>query len=386
MPVSQLDRRAFLLRGTAAGLASTANASPAQSPVDRFIAAQLRQAGIPGAGIGFAQAGQVIFARGYGYADLATNRSVTGATLFHIASITKTVTATAVMKLVESGRMAVDAPINDYLDFPVVNPAHKAVPIRVRHLLMHTSSISEDTYQAVDFRARGADTNLPLDRFLKDLLVPGGRYYSATGCYSAAVPGTVWNYVNTGFALLGYIAGRAAGEDLRIYIDREIFAPLGVLHAAWRLADIAPGSAATPYDDADGRLAPTAPVALPDWPAGMLRASAADFSRFIAMSANRGAASGVRLLRGGTLNQMLAMTSLPGLPNWLTGQGLAWAESPLGGIGRPNHWGGDPGVFTVAYLDPASRSGVVILTNATATRARKDAVQAIAARLLAEGA
>ena len=324
----------------------------------------------------------MIFARGYGYADLATRLPATSTTLFHIASITKLVTATAVMKLVEDRRLELDAPISQYLDFPVVNPAHPDVPIRLRHLLMHTSSISEEAYQAIDFRTHGVDSGVPLDRFLKDLLVPGGRYYSAMGCYSTAAPGTSWDYVNTGFALLGYIAGRAAGEDLRSYIDRTIFRPLNMQHTAWMLSQISPGSAATPYDEVAGHLVPTSPAAFPDWPAGMLRAPIGEFTRFVAMAANEGETAGDRLLRANSANQMLEMKTLPGFPSWVTGQGLAWQESLLGGARRPNHWGGDPGVFAVTYLDPASRSGVAIFTNATATKARKEAVQAIAARLL----
>lgn len=154
---------------------------------------------------------------------------------------------------------------------------------------------------------------------------------------------------------------------------------------AWRLRDPPTRGAAVPYDDENGSLAAVEPVGLPDWPAGMLRASAASFGRFIAMMANRGAAGGVRLLRPASVDRMLAMVKPLGLPEWLTGQGLAWQEAVLDGVARPNHWGGDPGVFTVAYLDPPSRMGVVVLTNATATPARKEAVEAIAARLLRVG-
>lgn len=382
MDVFRLDRRGVLLGGLAAGIGTAAGAVPSMSRTDSFIGAQLRSADIPGAAVGLARAGRVIFARGYGYADLAGRRPVTPATLFHLASITKTVIATAVMMLVEEGRLALDEPVGRYLDFPVVNPAHPNVPIRVRHLLMHTSSISDETYQTIEFRIRGADSALPLRRFLTDLLVPGGRHYSAKS-FSAATPGAAWDYVNTGFALLGYLAGRAAGEDLRSYIDRRIFKPLAMRRTAWWLAQVPSGSAATPYDDVNGRLVPIMPVGFPDWPAGMLRASVADFTRFIAMSANRGDAGGVRLLRPDSVEQMLAMKMPPGLPTWLTGQGLAWQDSLLAGAHRPNHWGGDPGVFTVAYLDPASQSGVAIFTNAGATTGRKKAVQAIAAGLLA---
>jgi CubicO group peptidase (beta-lactamase class C family) len=114
----------------------------------------------------------------------------------------------------------------------------------------------------------------------------------------------------------------------------------------------------------------------------MIRASATDLIRFVGAAADQGGP----ILAQKAQAQMLAMARPPGLPAWLSGQGLGWQESPLDGTARPNHWGGDPGVFTVAYLDPQDRSAVVVLTNTSATEAAKTAVRAIATRLLALGA
>ena len=376
------SRRAFTLGAAAVASALGARRSSAETSIDGFVLNHMRAADIPGLAVGVARHGRSELARGYGFADVASRRRVTPDTLFHIASVTKTVTAAAVMMLVEEGRIGLDEPVGRYIDFPVVNPAFPHEPIRVRHLLMHTSSISEEVYQKVDFRVSGTDSRLPLRQFLRDLLVPGGAHYSSTESYAPTAPGTTWNYVNTGFALLGYLAGRVAGEDLRSYVDRRIFKRLGIKHAAWRLGDVPAGSAATPYDDADGKLVAVAPMSFPDWPAGMLRASISDFTRFIAACGNGGEAMGARLLRPETVSDMLAMKTPAGLPTWLSGQGLCWQEAPLAGSRLPNHWGGDPGVFTAAYLAPRSRGGVAIFTNATATAARRDAVKSIAAFLL----
>lgn len=80
--------------------------------------------------------------------------------------------------------------------------------------------------------------------------------------------------------------------------------------------------------------------------------------------------------------QMLEMKTPPQLPEWLTGQGLGWMGSTLDDAEKPNHWGGDPGVFTAVYLDPANRAGVAIFTNATASAERRSAVKNIASRVL----
>ena len=103
---------------------------------------------------------------------------------------------------------------------------------------------------------------------------------------------------------------------------------------------------------------------------------------FVAASANGGATTKKRMLGGESMAQMLDMRRPAGLPTWLTGQGLGWMESADGGTPHINHWGGDPGVFTAAYIDPATTTGVAIFTNGSATAASKAAIKAIAARLL----
>ena len=148
---------------------------------------------------------------------------------------------------------------------------------------------------------------------------------------------------------------------------------------SWTLAGTPEARRATPYEEENGRLKPVEPVGFPDWPAGMIRSSAADMIRFAGAAANAGGG----ILPPDRQTDMLAMTQPAGLPDWLTGQGLGWQQSRLGGAPLPNHWGGDPGVFTVAYLDPRRQAAAVVLTNSTATAASKIAVQAIVAGPLA---
>jgi len=381
--ISSFNRRT-LLAGAMAGIAAPALASGRRDDaLDAFLNAQLQTAGIPGMAIGIARQGKVVFTRGYGFADLARGRRVTVDTMFHLASVTKTVTATAVMMLAGAGKIDLDAPASRYLDFEVINPAYPDIAITVRHLLMHLSSISDKTYYDVDFRVPGMDAPQPLDVFLRSYLVPGGEHYTASGSFSSSAPGSSYDYCNVGYGLLGHLAGRVAGEDLRAFTQRRLFAPLGMRHVSWTIAGVPAALRATPYDVVEDRLVPVEPVGFPDWPVGMLRASIAGFMPFVAASANGGAAGGTRILAAPGEAEMLVMQVLPGLPTWLTGQGLGWAESQLGPTPRINHWGGDPGVFTAVYLDPALATGVAIFTNASATGASRTAIKAIAQRLFA---
>lgn len=382
---SPISRRALVSSGLAvAALPTIARPALARAhkDVDAFVRAEMAKAKIPGLALGVVRNGSVMLTRGYGLADVASRRPVTEDTMFHIASITKTVTASAVVSLAEAGRLDLDEPVNRHLDFHLANPAYPDAPITFRHLLMHVSSISDETYYKVDFRERGRDAATPLAQFLRDYLVPGGLHWSDGGSFSTAVPGSRWDYSNVGYGLLGHLAGRIGGQDMRDYVHQHFFAPLGMRRTVWTIAKAPSRLRATPYDMVDNRLTPVEPVGFPDWPAGMLRSSIADFTRFLAAIANGGIVHGTRILGAASVAQMLEMRRPAGLPEWLTGQGLGWQASTLSDGPRINHWGGDPGVFTVAYLDPASRSGVAIFTNLSLSTESKNAVKAIADRML----
>lgn len=379
-----LTRRSLLISGAAGiALASVARAgSPDLRAVDAFLMAQMRSGSMPGLAVGIARNGRVLFDKGYGFADVARRRPVTTKSMFHIASVTKTVTATGIMMLVEDGRLALDAPVNRYLDFKVANPAHPDVPITVRHLLMHMSSISDETYYNVDFRTRGQDSPLVLGDFLRSYLVPGGAHYTAARCFSKSAPGLAFDYSNVGYGLLGYLAGRAGGMDFRNYLRQRLFDRLGMREVSWTVAGVPARLRVIPYESGDGGLVSVEPVGFPDWSTGMLRTSISSFMPFVAAAANRGMAGHTKMLDETSMAQLLTMHAPPGLPSWMTGQGLGWMESADGGKPHINHWGGDPGVFTAAYLDPASTTGIAIFTNGTATDRSKVAMKAIARHLL----
>lgn len=372
--------RRHLLGGVGAGFALSLlpRAAHAADDLDDLIREQMAAAQIPGLAVGLARDGEVAFARSYGFADLEQRRPVTPDTMFHIASITKTVTATAVMMLVDAGRIELDQRVAPYLDFTIAG--EQAAAITFRHLLMHTAGISEEVYYQTDFRTHGADAALTIDQLLRDYLAPGGRY-TGTGNVKT-VPGTHWAYSNIGYGLLGYLAGRIAGQDMRVFTRDHIFRPLGMRHTAWTIADTPADLAVTPYDLVDQAVEPVPPVGFPDWSAGMMRASIRDLTQFVAMAANGGVAGDVRVLSSAHAAEMLMMQTPEGLSPWLSGQGLAWQQSSLGGVPRANHWGGDPGVFTMAYLDPARRKGVVLLSNLSATRESREALKSITARII----
>jgi CubicO group peptidase (beta-lactamase class C family) len=380
MAMVHSSRRGFI-GGAAAGIAGALLPSPVRATggFDSFVAEQMAAARIPGLALGIARDGAVSFTRAYGYADLGRRQPATTDTMFHIASITKVITAQAVMLLVDEGTIALDDPIAPHLDFAILGEA--AAAITFRHLLMHMSGISDEHYYEIDFRQRGADSPMEIGALLRGYLVAGGRYARAGNLKHA--PGAQWDYCNIGYALLGYLVGRIAGKDMRDLTRERLFRPLRLGHVAWTISETPARLRATPYDLVDGAVTPVEPVGFPDWPAGMMRASIDDLALLVAAAANGGVARSIRLSSEAGTAEMLGMQRPPGLPDWLTGQGLGWQQSLLDGVPRINHWGGDPGVFTMAYLDPARRSAIVILSNLSITPESRTALKAIAARMLA---
>lgn len=377
----QFARRTVLASGLAVLAIPSAARVDAASDFDAFVNAEMRRANIPGLALGFARDGRVRFTRGYGFADLASRRPVSVDTVFPLASVTKPVTATAVMQLVEQGRLGLDEAVAPHLGFPLANPRYPDAPITVRQLLTHTSSLSDAKYYEIDFRTAGRDASLALGAMLEGYLAPGGTHYDAEKCFLAASPGAQWDYCNIGIALLGHLVEKISGKDLRVLTRETILAPLGMSSAVWTIAETPPAAAVTNYDIVDGQLSPVAPMGFPDYPVGMLRASVADLARFAAASANGGAADGARFLKAETMVKMLSAIEPKGLPTWLSGQGLGWQRSLLDGVQLFNHAGGDPGVFTYVFLDPATRTSLAVLTNVSTTSDGMKAIKTIAARV-----
>ena len=169
----------------------------------------IEAAKIPGAAMIVIRDGQIESAEGYGLADVATSREVTPDTLFTIASVSKTVTATALMTLYEQGKFNLDDDINQYLPFEVRNPNYPDTPITFRMLLTHTSSIQDsdvyNQYYTLQTEPVLPDSPIALGDYMKDYLTSEGKLYNAKDNFLEDAPGTTYTYTNTGFGLVGYL-------------------------------------------------------------------------------------------------------------------------------------------------------------------------------------
>ena len=360
----------------------TADPDALRREIERLLA----ETGGPGLACAIVGPGRVTWSGGFGLADRERRRPMRADTLLNVASVSKTVTATALMQLWEAGRFGLQDDVARFLPIPVRNPRYPDVPITFEQLLTHRSSIRDGPAY---FRTYACgDPTLSLRRWLEAYFTPGAEYWDAAANWHEWPPGTAdppageSAYSNIGFGLLGYLVEVLAREPFAAYCRARIFRPLGMTATGWFLREIDVARHATPYTRVPetltpeerallqalapaaarsdslvpGTLAPRCLYSFANYPDGSLRTSANDLARFLAAYLARGQADGTRLLEEGTIETMLSGRHF--------GQHLCWHVSKLpDGRALIGHSGGDPGVTTYIGFDPVSRVGVVSLRN-----------------------
>ncbi len=351
---------------------------------DDFVRAQLASAFDPGLSLGIIYQGSLLRTAGYGWADIAAQRPMEANTLMNIASVTKTITCTAVMQLVERGKLRLDDDVNRYLPFRVRHPAHSDARITVRRLLTHTSSITDGPAYQQSYAC--GDPRVSLGSWLRSYLVPGGSNYDAAANFGAWRPGEQWSYSNVAFGLLGLLIESASRCSYMDYVIKNIFRPLGMTSSRILLAGMRPESHATPYTYITDGDVSAVPLRDPKWspppgqmtlqvphclysfatpPDGLARTSAAELSRFLLAYMGGGTLDGFRLLRFDTVRQILSDQRVP-FPEEGGVQGLAWVgEKMQSSQANWNHSGGDPGVTTLMMFRPSDGRGLVIFANSS---------------------
>ena len=192
------------------------NAPPVEksNAVDAFVIEQMRQLHIPGLSLVIVRDSKIIKSAGYGLANVELNVKAAPETVYEIGSVTKQFTSTAIMMLVEENKIKLDAPVGDYLtDIPAIWK-----PITVRQLLNQTSGIKDYfTDEQPDF-FKTAHFPAAKEIILKPALDAPLNYQ----------PGESYNYSNTNHFLLGLLIEKTSGESYAVFLQKRIFAPLGM--------------------------------------------------------------------------------------------------------------------------------------------------------------
>src|SRR3954470_22375888 len=208
--------------GRGGGAVDAGSAGDAASDLDAYVLARMQTARIPGLAAVAVKGAQTIFAGAWGDADVAAHRAVTPDTLFMLASVSKTVTAVALMQLFEAGKFKLDDSIGSVLGFAARNPKFPDVAITYRMLLSHTSSI-EDGVHSFDYYVMDMDSPITLQALYDGYLKPGGAYYDASNWNATSAPGTHYSYSNLGLSLGGLLVEKFSGMSLQDYCQQHIF-------------------------------------------------------------------------------------------------------------------------------------------------------------------
>lgn len=322
------------------------NASDLETWLDGMMPSALRTTGVPGAVVVVVKDGKPLLQKGYGYADWEKALPVDPArTLFRPGSISKLFTWTAVMQLVEQGKLDLDADVNRYLDFTV--PGRNGKALTLRHVLTHTTGLEEAGRGLIVYGDHTPDNGAVLKSYIPPYLYD---------------PGTTQGYSNWATALAGYIVQRTSGLSFDDYIEQRIFTPLGMTQSTFRqpLPAALRGQMSQGYLSVDEPAKGFEIVSLP--PAGSMSAPGSDMARFMLAILGGGELDGKRILKPETVTLMQTQITR-GMPD-LNGIGLGFYQQDVNGRRAVGH-GGDTILFhSDMILLPDENIGIYVSVNA----------------------
>jgi CubicO group peptidase (beta-lactamase class C family) len=324
----------------------------------------------------------------YGLADIARNIPITDSTFYRIASISKSVTATALMILYEQGLFGLDDDVSNQLGFELRHPSYPNVAITYRMLLSHTSSIIDGSGYSYFLSATYGNPNPPT---IQTLLLPGGTYYTAN-TWIGRSPGTYFNYSNVNFGIIGTLIERLSGQRFDLFVREHVLVPLQIA-GSFNVNDLLNiNNVAVLYRNAQPQadnyqgITPT-PIDLSAYvigtngfifsPQGGLRITAGDLCKFMMMHASYGVSPYGTVLDSSTIALMHSPqwtyngTNGNNYSNLFNQWGLGLqltTNTPMGdividGLPMTGHAGEAYGLISDMYFEHDKLFGIVFITN-----------------------
>ena len=373
----------------------------------QFIESTMQTHLIPGLSVSIVKNEHIVWEKNFGHANISENILVDENTMFILSSISKTVTAAALMQLFEDNFFMLDDNINDYLPFNVNHPDFQSNPISFKMLLSHTSGI-KDNWSVMPYY--DGDSTLDLGYYLQEYLTPEGEFYGSNSNFTNSMPGTNYSYSNIGVALIGYLVEVISNQPFNEYCNENIFEPLEMWNSFWLLSEIeninqvalpyqlSGGTGTTCYEIGCGvydesnscfcdaacveyedccqdyeqicgengtgsslnNLAEYENYGYSDYPSGQLRTSSNNLAKFMSIFINDGIYNNVRILESETI-ELIKTIHYPFINST---QGLIWYYKNQNGRTLFGHNGGDIGSSTDMFISFSDNLGVVLLTNA----------------------
>lgn len=328
---------------------------------------------LPGVSIVVLDNTKILYQRSLGYSDLVLQRPYDAETVQTIGSVSKTFIAFAIMKAQEMGKLDMDDPINDYLPFKVIHPKYPNIPITVRHLVNHTSGISDEASYLKAYVLKYPDEDythlpetvqdylevikenkdIPYSEYLENVLSVSGKWYTSEN-FTKDRPGSHYTYSNIGATLAASVVENATGMPFSDFTAQFAFSPLGMKMTSWEMNDDNKNHFATRYFP-EG-------IAVPDYhlittPDGGLATNTMDFVAYL-MEMLNGAQGNGKLLSQASYKEMYTRTKIG-----KSSSGVFWSVSENGVI---SHTGSDLGILSLAAINPKKNVAAFLMTNVSA--------------------
>lgn len=335
------------LPANAASVASDPDVLGAERLFSAWIEGQIAYRGLPGIAVGVVSDQELVWSKGFGFADIKAKLPMTATTKFRMASNSKLFTAIAIMQLREEGKISLDDPVVKYLPWFKAKPAgDDDGPITIEQLLSHSSGLQReagDHWSSYKFPTADELQRLYADR------------------QAAFAPSVRWKYSNLAYAIAGLVVEKVSGEKWADYVERNIFKPLEMNASS---VDRNVSGLAVPY----GRRMPDGTrEVLPFVDArGMAAATGVtsdveDMAKFISAQFRRGPRGGAQIVSSGSWREMLRVRSVE--ENWSAGTGLGFDVKRVKDRTYIGHGGGYPGNTTQTLIQLDDKVGVIVLTN-----------------------
>ncbi len=315
--------------------------------IERYLATEVEKRGIPGLTAALVRDGKVIYAGAHGVPKRNENQRLTPRHVFHFASVSKPFVATAIMQLVERGKLNLDDPVTKVLPYFTLSDDHSRT-ITLRQMLTHTSGIPD---------VRDYEWNKPqFDEGAAE------RYVRAMANERLLwAPGSNWAYSNMAFDALADVIAKASGQSFEQFIRINILEPLGMKDSSFIYPEIDPALRTTGHVGNPSRISDVYPYNRRHAPSSTLNSNVIDMTRWMLANLNRGQLDGRRILQVATHETLWTpkvQTSMRGARI-----GLSWFVGERAGHRTIFHGGGDTGFRSYVLLLPDDAMGVVLASN-----------------------
>jgi CubicO group peptidase (beta-lactamase class C family) len=342
-----------VLAAVTVALLASPTSSPGAAEVARRLAATfepiarraVQEHELPGLVVGAVAEGRLAWSGTWGVRQKGGADPLTTRSLFHMASVTKPFVGTAVMQLVEQGKVELDAPVTRYVPYFQLADA-RAAGITVRQMLSHASGMPD--VRDYEWAKAVADEGA-LERYVRGL---GSEEL-------IAAPGERFRYSNMAYEVLGHLVARVSGETFEGYVKGHILAPLGMKDSTVFKPEADPALTTSPHvlDEAlDVVVSAVYPYNRMHGPSSTLHSNVLDMARFALANLRRGELDGSRILRAESYDLMWKPTGDAGRP-----VAISWFQGQHGGRRRIGHGGGDTGYRSNLVLLPDEGLAVVAM-------------------------